>query len=81
VGSLHGGDAVGWGVHDVVDALISGRESELAARRALQCTEVIFATYESSRRRGRVDLPLKTKDSAFLSMLESGEMKPKRAKG
>lgn len=78
VGALHGGDAVGWAVHDVVDSLLSGREPELAARRALQCTEVIFATYESSRRRGRVDLPLKSPDSAYLSMLASGEMKPKR---
>ena len=80
VGHLHGGEAVGWGLHDVVDSLVAGREPELSARRALQTTEVIFATYESSRRRGRVDLPLKTKDSAYLSMLESGELKPKRAK-
>jgi UDP-N-acetylglucosamine 3-dehydrogenase len=53
---------------------------DLAARRALQATEIIFATYESCRRRGRVDLPLKQKDSAYLSMLESGEMLPKRAR-
>lgn len=77
-GHLHGGEAVGWAVHDVVDSLIAGREPELSARRALQATEVIFATYESARRRGRVDLPLKQKDSAYLSMLESGEFKPKR---
>lgn len=80
VGALHGGDSVAWAVHDVVDSLTAGREPELAARRALQCTEVIFATYESSRRRGRVDLPLKPKDSAYLSMLETGELKPKRVK-
>lgn len=80
VGALHGGESVGWAVHDVVDSLIAGREPELAARKALQCTEVIFATYESSRRRGRIDLPLKTKDSAYLSMLESGDLKPKRVK-
>ncbi|MBU0609166.1 MAG: Gfo/Idh/MocA family oxidoreductase [Armatimonadetes bacterium] len=79
-GALHGGEAVGLGVHDAVESLVAKREPELAARRALQCTEVIFATYESSRRRGRVDLPLKPKDSAYLSMLERGEMKPKRRK-
>jgi hypothetical protein len=44
----------------------------LAARKALQATEVIFATYESSRKRGRVDLPLESEDSAFLSMLQEG---------
>jgi UDP-N-acetylglucosamine 3-dehydrogenase len=45
---------------DLIDALKSGREPEVSARRALQATELIFATYESSRRRGRVDLPLTT---------------------
>lgn len=80
-GHLHGGEAVAWGVHDVVDSLVAGREPELAARRALQATEVIFATYESSRRRGRVDLPVKQKDSAYLSMLECGDLKPKPKRG
>ena len=78
IGNLHGGEAVGWAVHDVVDSLVAGREPELSARRALQATEVIFATYESSRRRGRVDLPLKQKDSAYLSMIENGDLKPRR---
>jgi predicted dehydrogenase len=54
---------------DVVNALKMGRESELAARKALQTTELIFATYESSRRRGRVALPLQIEDSPLLSML------------
>ena len=40
----------------------------------LRATELIFATYESSRRRGRVDLPLAVEDSPFLSMVESGVM-------
>ena len=79
-GRLHGGEAVAAGVCDVADALLTGREPELAARKALQATEVIFATYESSRRRGRVDLPLKQKDSAYLTMLETGDLKPKRVK-
>jgi hypothetical protein len=35
---------------------------------------LIFATYESSRVRGRVDLPLEIDDSPFLSMLDSGIM-------
>jgi predicted dehydrogenase len=61
-------------VLEVVDALKAGREPEISARRAAQATEVIFATYESSRRRGRVDLPLDIEDSPLLSMLESGEI-------
>jgi hypothetical protein len=59
-------------VLDLIDALKTGREPELAGRRALQATELIFATYESSRRRGRIDLPLTIEDSPFLSMVEEG---------
>ncbi|MCD6518421.1 MAG: Gfo/Idh/MocA family oxidoreductase [Anaerolineae bacterium] len=72
---LHGNEYVKLAVLDVIDALKTGREPELSARKALQATELIFATYESSRRRGRVDLPLQIEDSPFLSMLASGEMK------
>lgn len=61
-------------VLDLIDALKNGREPELAGRKALQATELIFATYESSRRRARINLPLDVEDSAFLSMLENGEL-------
>ena len=64
----------GTGVLDLVDALQTGREPMLAARKALQATELIFATYESSRKRGRVDLPLEIEDSPLLSMIESREI-------
>jgi UDP-N-acetylglucosamine 3-dehydrogenase len=57
------------GVLDLMEALKTGREPELSARRALRATEVIFATYESSRRRGRVDLPLDIEDSPLLALL------------
>ncbi len=59
---------------DLVDALKTGRTPELDSGRALQATELIFATYESSRRRSRVNLPLLVDDSAFLSMQASGEI-------
>jgi predicted dehydrogenase len=71
-GTLHGNDHVMIGIVDLVDALKNGREPELSGRRALQATELIFATYESSRKRGRVDLPLEIEDSPLLSMLEAG---------
>jgi UDP-N-acetylglucosamine 3-dehydrogenase len=54
---------------DIADALATGREPELSARRALQATEVIFATYESSRRRARVDLPLAIDDSPLEAII------------
>ncbi len=55
---------------DLIDALKTGREPELSARKAIQATELIFATYESSRKRGRVDLPLQIDDSPFLAMIQ-----------
>jgi predicted dehydrogenase len=61
-------------VADLIDALKTGREPALSARRALQATEVMFATYESSRRRGRVDLPLEIEDSPLDAMIASGEI-------
>src|SRR5205823_11580339 len=67
---LHGGVAIDRGVADLVASLESGAEPELSSHKAVRSTEVIFATYESSRRRGRVDLPLEADDSAFLAMLE-----------
>jgi len=57
-------------IQDVVDALRTRREPELAARKALMATELIFATYESSRRRGRVDLPLDIDDNPLWSMVQ-----------
>jgi len=61
-------------VIDLVDAVNEGREPELSGRKALQATELIFATYESSRRRGKVTLPLDVDDSALISMLEDGSI-------
>lgn len=58
------------GVLDMVNALKEGREPELSGQRALRATELIFGTYESSRRRGRVDLPLRIEDSPLQAMLD-----------
>jgi len=71
-GEIHSYDLVNSAILDLVDALKTGREPELAGRKALQATELIFATYESSRSRGRIDLPLEIEDSPLASMLEAG---------
>ncbi len=73
-GGMHSMDFVGLGVLDLIDALKTGREPELSGRRALRATELIFATYESSRRRGRIDLPLTIEDSPLISMVASGAL-------
>ncbi|MEM2128983.1 MAG: Gfo/Idh/MocA family oxidoreductase [Candidatus Bathyarchaeia archaeon] len=67
-------------VKDLIECLKTGREPVLAGRKALQATELIFATYESSRRRAKIYLPLDIEDSPYISMLESGVIGPK-AKG
>ena len=58
-------EVVGLGVLDLIDALKTGREPELSGRRALRATELAFATYESSRRGERVELPLEPLESPF----------------
>lgn len=68
-------DWVARGILDLIDALKHGRTPELAARRALAASELIFASYESSRQRGRIDLPLTSEDSAWLSMVDAGQIK------
>lgn len=76
---LHGDAAIDRAVADLVRCLDTGEVPELSSHKAVRCTEVIFATYESSRRRGRVDLPLTSDDSAFLALLEAGEIGPGRS--
>ena len=74
----HAPDAITRGILDLIDALKTGREPELSGRRALQATELIFATYESSRRRGRVELPLEIEDSPLQALLDLQEDKTER---
>jgi predicted dehydrogenase len=77
--NLHGPGYIDRAIADLVNALETGREPELSARKALNTTEIIFAGYESSRRRGRVDLPLTIYDNPLVDMFERGELhaKPK----
>lgn len=66
-------------IDHVVECLRDGVEPEISARRALAVTEIIFAAWESSRERGRVDLPLTIDDNPLESMVESGTLNPKSA--
>lgn len=67
-------DATTLSVLDLVHGVKTGREPELSGRKALQATELIFATYQSSRLRARVDLPLTVDDSALLTMVATGDV-------
>ena len=66
-------------LEEVVTSLREGTESTLSARSALNATEIIFACYESVRRRGRVDLPLEIEDNPLRAMVESGDLRPEAA--
>ena len=74
------GDDTVFSVLDLIDCLKTGREPVLSGRKALQATELIFSTYESSRKRARIYLPLDIEDSPLLSMMEAGMIGPNRQK-
>lgn len=57
------------GIMDMIECIKTSREPVLSGRKALQATELIFATYESSRKHGRVDLPLQIEDSPLQTIL------------
>lgn len=61
-------------IADVVTSLAESRESELSADNALQATELIFAAWESARRRGRVDLPLDVETNPLEEMVADGHL-------
>ena len=83
--TMHGtnadGDRFGSRFHDrsissIVDALDTGGESQLSGRTGLNTAEILFAGYESVRRRERVNLPLDINDNPLEEMVESGALTP-----
>jgi predicted dehydrogenase len=73
--NIHDDKAIYRGIADILECLETGAVPQLASERALRATEIIFATHESARRRGRVDLPLPPGPCAMLAMLASGELR------
>jgi len=72
--NLHGPGYIDRAIADAVDCVLTGRECELCARHAMNATEIIFACYESSRRRARIDCPLDIDDNPLESMIDHGEV-------
>jgi predicted dehydrogenase len=60
-------ETVALGVMEAVESLKEGREPELSSHKVIRATELIFGTYESARRGGRIDLPLDVEDSTILA--------------
>jgi predicted dehydrogenase len=75
---LHGPGYHERGIAQAVQCLEDGTTSELCAANALQATEIIFACWESVRRRGLVHMPLDIEDNPLEEMVASGELKPEK---
>ena len=66
----------GHAIADLLDCLETGRLPILRAEHGVAGAEIVFATYESSRSRRRVGLPLEPHDNALLSGLARGFWRP-----
>jgi predicted dehydrogenase len=64
-------------VAEVIESLETGTEPTISGRIGLNTAEILFAGYESVRRRGRVDLPLEIDDNPLESLVDSGALTPK----
>jgi predicted dehydrogenase len=59
-------------INDLVDACEQGREPLCNAREAAMAHEILFATYDSARCGGRIDLPMTTEDNPLELMAAEG---------
>ncbi|MFB6136115.1 MAG: Gfo/Idh/MocA family protein [Halobacteriaceae archaeon] len=69
-------DQVAAAVAHLVECLETGEEPVVSATGALAATEIIFGAYESVRRRGRVEFPLRIDDNPLEDMVERGDLNP-----
>ena len=63
-------------IEAIVRSLRTGQSSGLEARNALAATELIFASWESVRRRARIEPPLEIDDNPLESMIDVGDLQP-----
>lgn len=64
-------------INTVIGSLEEGRRCEIDGRTTLKSTELIFASWESARRRARIELPLEIDDNPLEAMVETGELDPR----
>ena len=69
--------AVSAAIADKLGCLETGAEPLLSSHKAIRASELIFGTYESARRRARVDLPLEIDDNPLHALLDAGEITPR----
>lgn len=61
-------------LQDVVDALDQGTAPSASGTVGLAATEIVFAIWESARRRARISLPLDIDDNPLESMVDDGQL-------
>lgn len=61
-------------IEHLVTCLSTGEEPIISGQNAIRGTELVFASWESSRRRGRVRLPLTIDDNPLESMYQDDEL-------
>jgi predicted dehydrogenase len=70
-------NAVSAAIADKLRCLETGDEPLLSSHKAIRTSELIFGTYESARRRARIDLPLEIDDNPLHALLDAGEIVPR----
>jgi predicted dehydrogenase len=66
---------------DTLDRLEDGQEPLLSYKKAVRAAEIIFALYESARRRERIELPLEAPDAGLASLVEEVRASGRAAAG
>ena len=61
-------------IEHLVDSLDSGEEPIISGRRVLRGTELVFASWESARQRGRTHLPLEISGNPLEEMYEADQI-------
>jgi predicted dehydrogenase len=67
-------NAIAREIAELIRWIEEGGDHLLCGSSARADTEVLMAIYESARRRGRVNLPLKVFDNPLIAMVEAGEI-------
>jgi predicted dehydrogenase len=61
-------------IEHLVSCLDSGEEPIISGRQTLRGTELVFASWESARQRGRTHLPLEISGNPLEKMYEAGQL-------
>lgn len=67
-------DPINHAVAHLIECLDNGTEPSIGAQNALNGTEIIFAIWESARRRERIDLPLEIDGNPLHDMVDAGQL-------